>query len=310
METVYIVDPDSAIRDALATLLGSFDISVEAYPDAETFLRAVQFPPTGCVLSEVELPGLNGLGLLRELRRKGSPVPVVLITSDTKPGFVEQVRRAGAAGVLEKPFIGDDLVNRLHAVVGDDTFGRLVLSSSYDETLSDGTRITIRPIRPIDRQLEQSFVRSLSPISKHYRFFSGVAELSDHMLDKFTHMHYPGNVAIVATISCDNVEEEIGVARYAMTGESTAEFAVAVADEWQGRGIGTHLLQRLLVIARQAGITNLVGIVLRDNQDMLALARHLDFTMQGDNDDVSMVRVSKNLARDVGSVNGSWHAIS
>ncbi len=310
METVYLIDSDSAIRDALTTLLESFDLPVKAYSDSGSFFRAVRGVPKGCVLVEAELPGLNGLGLLRKLRDSGSTIPVVILTSNADPGFVERAERAGAAGVLEKPFVGDELVNQLQALAVLDTWATNALPHASDETLSDGTRITIRPIQPSDRQIEQAFVRSLSQMSKHYRFFSGIGELSDSMLDKFTHVHYPGNVAIIATVADDGNEEEIGVARYAMTGELTAEFAVAVADEWQGRGVATHLLYRLLVIARQAGITELVGIVLRDNQDMLALARHLGFALHRDNDDASIVRVSKQLAGNIEGVDENRHAIA
>ena len=71
----------------------------------------------------------------------------------------------------------------------------------------------------------------------------------------------------------NDTEEEMGVARYAMTGELTAEFAAAVANAWQGRGVAKHLLQRPMTIARQAGIAEFVGTVLRDNREVTALVR-------------------------------------
>lgn len=303
METVYIVDADSAIRDALMTLLESFDLPVETYSDADSFLQAAPATPTGCVLVEAELPGTNGLGLLRELRSKGSTIPVVLLTGNATRNFIERAERAGAVGVLQKPFIGGELVNQLQTLVGHDTWSKMTLPRASNETLSDGTKITIRPIQPSDRQIEQAFVRSLSPISKHYRFFSGIAELSDNMLDKFTHMHYPSNVAVIATVMDNGAEEEIGVARYASTDELTAEFAIVVADAWQGRGIATLLLQRLMALAKKAGVAELVGIVLRDNRGMLDLAHHLGFVLHRDDDDPSIIRASKKLACDVGEVN-------
>lgn len=302
MEKVYIIDTDSAVRDALTTLLESFDLPVEAYSDSDSFLQAVSTSPTGCVLVEAEMPGMNGLGLLRELRSKGSTIPVVLLTGNATRGFIKRAEHAGANGVLQKPFIGVELVKQLQALVGHDTWSKMNLLCASNETLSDGTRITIRPIQPSDRQIEQAFVRSLSPMSKHYRFFSGIAELSDSMLYKFTHMQYPSNVAIIATVMDNNTEEEIGVARYASTDELTAEFAIVVADAWQGRGVATLLLKRLIALAKQAGIAELVGTVLRDNQDMLELAHHLGFVLHKD-DDVGILRASKKLSCDVDGVN-------
>ena len=58
MEKVYIIDTDSAVRDALTTLLESFDLPVEAYSDSDSFLQAVSTSPTGCVLVEAEMPGM------------------------------------------------------------------------------------------------------------------------------------------------------------------------------------------------------------------------------------------------------------
>ena len=128
------------------------------------------------------------------------------------------------------------------------------------------------------------------------------------MLDKFTHTHYPGNVAIIATVMENDTEEEIGVARYAMTGELTAEFAVAVADAWQGRGVATHLLQRLMTIAIQAGVAELVGIVLRDNREMLALAHQLGFVLHRDKNDATTICASRKLARDLDAGEHDRHA--
>jgi GNAT superfamily N-acetyltransferase len=227
----------------------------------------------------------------------------VLLTSNAKPDFARRAGRAGAAGILEKPFVANELMNNLQALVGDDAWARITLPHVSEVTLSDGARITIRPIRPSDRQIEQTFVRSLSPMSKHYRFFSGIAELSDNMLDKFTHTHYPGKFAIIATVMDNDTEAEIGVARYAMIGELTAEFAVAVADAWQGRGVATHLLQKLMTIATQAGVIELVGIVLRDNREMLALARQLGFVLHRDKNDASTICASKKLPCDISGLN-------
>jgi FixJ family two-component response regulator len=117
METVQIVDTDPAIRDSLKTLLKSFGLSVKAYSDSDSFLRGVGSASKGCVLVEAEMPGLNGMGLLRELRNNGNTIPVVLLTSNASPDYIACAQNAGAAGVLQKPFIGDELMNQLKALV-------------------------------------------------------------------------------------------------------------------------------------------------------------------------------------------------
>ena len=117
METVHIVDSDAAIRDSLITLLESFGLSVKAYSDSESFLREVGSTSKGCVLVEAEMPGFNGMGLLRELRNKGNTIPVVLLTSNASPDYIVRAQNVGAAGVLQKPFIGDELMNQLKVLV-------------------------------------------------------------------------------------------------------------------------------------------------------------------------------------------------
>jgi FixJ family two-component response regulator len=117
METVHIVDSDAAIRDSLKTYLESFGISVKEYANSDVFLRMVGSASKGCVLAEAEMPGLNGMGLLRELRNNGNTIPVVLLTNNTRPGYIAHARKVGAAGVLQKPFISDKLMNQLKVLI-------------------------------------------------------------------------------------------------------------------------------------------------------------------------------------------------
>lgn len=117
MGPVYIINPDSGIRDALQTLLESEDIPAQAFADANAFLDTVELPE-GCVLAEAEMHGLNGLGLLRELRQAGSRVAVVILVGDDDPEFVQRALNAGAATVLVKPFSQDDLIAKLKPFLG------------------------------------------------------------------------------------------------------------------------------------------------------------------------------------------------
>ncbi|HEX2150581.1 MAG TPA: GNAT family N-acetyltransferase, partial [Stellaceae bacterium] len=88
----------------------------------------------------------------------------------------------------------------------------------------------------------------------------------------------------------------LGIARYfADPDRLRAEYAVAVRSDWKGRGIGYVLMQRLIEIARQYGIGELVGDVLRENEPMLAMCRELGFAIRADPNDAALVRVRKKL---------------
>ena len=147
-----------------------------------------------------------------------------------------------------------------------------VILSSVE--LKDGSRITIRVMRPEDAGIEQDFVRRLSARSKYLRFFSGLKQLSPRMLEKLTNPEYPESYALLAIASDGEQEQEISVARYAPTGSAgVAEFAVVVADEWQGLGVASLLLHGVIAAATVAGIGRLEGLVLRENDRMMKLSQ-------------------------------------
>ena len=163
--------------------------------------------------------------------------------------------------------------------------------------LPDGTDLTIRPIRPEDAQIEQEFVRALSPQTKYFRFMQTMQELSREELIRLTQIDYHRELALIATVrGPDGSEQEIGVTRYAMNpdGES-CEFALVVADAWHNRGIGSRLMQALMEAARARGFRRMEGEVLASNQGMLALVRDLEFSVRTSPDDPAVKRVSRAL---------------
>jgi len=142
-----------------------------------------------------------------------------------------------------------------------------------------GTPVTLRSMRPSDRDIEDRFVRDLSPDSRYLRFHATLKQLTPAMLERFTNPDYPSEMALIATIADGDAERQIGVARYVRTpGSDRAEVAVAVADDWQGKGVGGRLLRRLRDIAGETGVRHFEATVLPHNQRMLALARELGFT--------------------------------
>ena len=141
--------------------------------------------------------------------------------------------------------------------------------------------ITVRPIRPEDVDLEVEFIRRLSPESIYNRVFSNSLALTPEWLERLTRIDFTRDMAIIATVTLDGRETQIGVARYARLPNATScEFAIAVADQWQGCGIGVRLLRELITIAARSGITEIVGDVLATNVAMFALARKVGMRVQ------------------------------
>ena len=157
----------------------------------------------------------------------------------------------------------------------------------------DGSIITIRPIRPEDADMEQSFVKNLSDESKYFRFMDTLRELTQSMLVRFTQIDYDREMALIATVPGDDGNEvQIGVARYVTNPDGeTVEFAVAVADDWHKRGIGRKLMNALIEIARQKGYRAVIGDVLAQNARMLRLMTTLGFTIHPHLEDTAVKRV-------------------
>jgi acetyltransferase len=164
-----------------------------------------------------------------------------------------------------------------------------------DWTLADGARVVCRPIRPDDAAIEQAFVRGLSSESRHNRFMAEIRELSPEMLARFTRINWPHDLALIVTSDVGGREQEIAVARYvALAAPGECEFALAVADGWQGRGVGYRLMQTLSGFAREAGYTRMEGYVLAANHKMLELMQALGFTI-GPSDEGPQVRLATRL---------------
>ena len=165
--------------------------------------------------------------------------------------------------------------------------------------LADGSVVTIRPIRSGDLCLHSDFVHALSPRTGYLRLLSPRMPQEDE-LRRMTQIDYPAELALVAIASVDGHAVEVGVARYAPTVDADAppgraEFAIVLSDAWQGRGLATQLLGRLIDAAATAGVRELADITLYDNAAMIGLARKLGFTVQRDPGDAHLTRLRKVL---------------
>lgn len=158
-----------------------------------------------------------------------------------------------------------------------------------------GEDLIIRPIRPDDAPAHDAFFHRLSPDDVRLRFFASVRELTPAQLAKFTRLDYDREMALVAIRR--NTGETIGVARLVREHDpAIGEFAVVVQPDVKGRGLGTHLMRRLLEWARQHGVKDVVGEILAENTPMLDLARHLGFTLHYAPGDAQVIEARLKLA--------------
>lgn len=103
-QTVYIVDDDDAARQSLEFLLKSHKLTVQAYESAIAFLEALPNIGSGCVITDVRMPGMSGIELLKRLKSMANPVPVIIITGHGDVPLAVEAMKYGAADFLEKPF--------------------------------------------------------------------------------------------------------------------------------------------------------------------------------------------------------------
>ena len=161
--------------------------------------------------------------------------------------------------------------------------------------LTSGERVTIRPVLPQDEELIAAFFRNLSDGSRHDRFFRSMHELPPGLAHSFTSIDYHAHLALIATTLGDAGEVIVGEARYVIVEDGEAEFAVTVADQWQGKGIGRMLLARLTSRAAIEGVSLLFGDVLLSNKAMQRLARAEGMRVLFRGEGLGLARVEKRL---------------
>ena len=171
--------------------------------------------------------------------------------------------------------------------------------------LRGGGDYTVRPIHPDDAQMLQDLVRSMSPESRYFRFVSSIQELPATLLSRFTLIDYDREMALVAlykerTTGADgeSVETEriVGVSRYITNPDSSScEFSLVVADDFKGQGLGSRLMRSIMDVAREKGLTEIDGLVLAKNPNMLKLMKSLGFSVKPFPEDADFKLVTQAL---------------
>ncbi len=159
-----------------------------------------------------------------------------------------------------------------------------------------GLEYRIRPIRKDDAARERAFILELSPASRFQRLMYMLREPSDEFVAHLVDVDQHRDMALVATTGDGDAERFIAVARYAADENGLdCEFAVAVSDEWQCRGIGTTLSKLLFEYARAEGFRTIYGNVLADNRRMIELAAWLGLNVEPQVPGLPTVRVARRL---------------
>jgi acetyltransferase len=186
-------------------------------------------------------------------------------------------------------------------LVADATFSHLAIhpyprALTRHIELKGGEKVILRAIRPEDAEAERRFISRLSARTSYLRFHAPVRELTVERLVRYTQIDYDREMAFVAIDAGGEHEEIRGISRYTRNPDGTsAEFGVIVEDAWQGRGLGHLLMQALEDTARARGLAQLIGLVLRENDEMGLLMQRRGYGPHRDEEDPGVMRYIKPL---------------
>lgn len=169
---------------------------------------------------------------------------------------------------------------------------------SMEHKLPNGENVVIRPIMPEDASLLQNLVKGLSEESRYFRYLSNIKQLSQNLLARFTQLDYDREMVFVMIRQDEEGKEEmLGAARYTAEPDNiSCEFAVEVADDWQGNGIATILMQKLFIAAKEQGLETMHGEVLTSNENMKKFVKKMGFNVRKLPEDNDLLYVEKNLS--------------
>jgi len=154
--TVFIVDDDAAVREAMSWLVSTLQYPVEVFESAADFLEHYTPERPGCVLLDVRLPGMSGMQLQRKLLDDGAIIPVIIITGHGDVPMAVRAIQTGAFNFLEKPFRDQELLDNIQEAIELDATKRS--NRSYTEKI----RALIESLTPRERELMQLMVDGYS----------------------------------------------------------------------------------------------------------------------------------------------------
>jgi two-component system response regulator FixJ len=153
---VYVIDDDEAMRDSLNFLLDSADFKVTLFETALSFLDALPSLDFGCVVSDVRMPGLDGIELLKRMKAGNSTFPIVIMTGHGDVPLAVEAMKLGAVDFLEKPFEDDRLIGMIEAAI------RQAEPAAKSEAVTLDIASRIATLSPRERQVMNGLVAGLS----------------------------------------------------------------------------------------------------------------------------------------------------
>ncbi|MET0705653.1 MAG: response regulator FixJ [Tardiphaga sp.] len=154
--TVYVIDDDAAMRDSLEFLLESAGFAVTPFATATGFLERLPELAFGCVVSDIRMPGINGMDLLRQLKSNRVNLPVIIMTGHGDIPLAVEAIKLGALDFLEKPFEDERLVGAIRAAL------KRSQDSARDEAAASDLSARIASLSQRERQVMDGLVAGLS----------------------------------------------------------------------------------------------------------------------------------------------------
>jgi two-component system, LuxR family, response regulator FixJ len=153
---VYVIDDDEAMRDSLDFLLGAADFHVTLFESAHKFLDAISTVDFGCVVSDVRMPGIDGIELLKRLKASRNVFPVVIMTGHGDVPLAVEAMKLGAVDFLEKPFEDECIVGMIDVAL------RQAESNAQGEAMTHDIAARIASLSPRERQVMDGLIAGLS----------------------------------------------------------------------------------------------------------------------------------------------------
>ncbi len=153
---VYVIDDDEAMRDSLNFLLDSADFSVTLFETAQSFLDALPGLEFGCVVSDVRMPGIDGIEMLKRMKAGQSTFPILIMTGHGDVPLAVEAMKLGAVDFLEKPFEDDRLIGMIEAAI------RQAEPAARSEAITQEIAARVATLSPRERQVMDGLIAGLS----------------------------------------------------------------------------------------------------------------------------------------------------